>query len=93
MQTHAIWKFALEHTDQQFVQLPRGAKILSAQVQRERICLWALCDPEGETAARDIRMFGTGHSVPDWDSLTFIDTVQLMGGNLVLHVFELVKHG
>lgn len=87
-----IYKYTLAVDDEQAVVMPQGSKILSAQVQRESICLWALVD-EGAYGreTRTIRIHGTGHDVPNSDNLEFIDTVQLVGGELIFHVFEVIR--
>ena len=96
MQT--IWKYTLEVTDEQTVQLPEGAQILSIQPQGPfgeggggEVELWALVDPETPIMIdRIIHIHGTGHPIKDEDIdlLTHISTFQLMGGQLVFHAFE-----
>lgn len=83
-----IWKFTLrETTDVQELHMSVGAEILTAQAQAEAICLWAIVAPESTTEARVFAIVGTGHRMPDRGR--YISTVQLAGGALVLHVFEL----
>jgi hypothetical protein len=84
----SIYKYPITVTDQQTVSMPAGAEILTAQVQRGQVCLWARVDPQKDDVRtqRNIRVAGTGHSVgPDWK---YIGTVHLMGGDLVFHIFE-----
>lgn len=81
-----IWKYPLQPT--QRLPLPKGAKILSAQLQNDEICIWVLLDTENLTQEVPIWIFGTGHEVPKNLNLEFIGTVQLMGGGLVFHVFQ-----
>jgi hypothetical protein len=61
-------------------------------MQAEVACIWALVDTERPTVDRKFWMFGTGHPIDErdveLDALYFIDTVQLLGGTLVFHVFE-----
>ena len=82
-----IWKFPLETTDYQTVQIPQGGEILCAQMQAETLCLWALVDPKVPLKNRHIRIFGTGHPVTG-EHLDYIGTYQINGGSLVFHVFE-----
>lgn len=85
-----IWKFPLEVADQQKVKMPTGAKILTAQMQGDTCCLWALVDetrPRFEFEIRDIAIYGTGNPMPD-EPGDYIATFQIMGG-LVFHAFEL----
>jgi hypothetical protein len=83
-----IWKFPLQLTDRQEIEMPEGAVILSVQVQRSQVCLWALVEPGASKVKRQFRIHGTGHDVPDVDKLDFIGTIQNNGGDLVFHVFE-----
>ncbi len=82
-----IWKFLLEVTDTQDVKMPRGARILTVDVQHGTPCLWALVDGEQPRESRHIQMYGTGHSFDPVPS-DYIGTFQLSGGSLVFHVFE-----
>jgi len=89
-----IWKFPLQSADQQTIKMPAGAELLSVQVQRETVCLWAKVDPEAAREPRVIAIFGTGHELPEDEStfrLEFIDTFQLHDGALVFHAFEVVR--
>lgn len=84
-----IFKYPLEITDTQFVELPLGAKILTAQMQGNQLCLWAVVNtlPEAVKKNRRIEIIGTGNPMPTGD-LEYISTFQMMGGGLIFHVFE-----
>jgi hypothetical protein len=91
-----IWKFKLSLAERQFVQMPAGARILSAGEQADELYLWAIVDDT--TFFRQDRVIvvkGTGHDFRDEDdALSFIGTVQMRGtpGNrLVWHVFESLR--
>lgn len=84
---NTIWKFPLAITDIQNVMLPEGAVILSAQSQRDNLCLWALVSPDAPKQRREIEILGTGNPVPDVKR-RYISTTQMLGGDLVWHVFE-----
>jgi hypothetical protein len=86
-----VYIYPIEVTDQQVISLPEGAEILTAQVQRGQVCLWARVDAANSATLteRKIRVAGTGHSVSlAWH---YIGTVQLLGGDLVFHFFEEVS--
>ncbi len=87
MKTKQIWKYPLDVTDVQKVMMPKGAMILSAQVQRDILCLWALGDPEQPKEARFIEVIGTGNPTTVQDRV-FIGTADMGNGSLVWHVFE-----
>ncbi len=85
----AIWKFPLDITETQDVRMPRGAKILSVQMQRGKLVLWAVVDPDKAIQERTFHVFGTGHDFPDWLSVEqHVGTVQDMNGALIWHVFQ-----
>jgi len=85
-----IWKFELETTDNQTIEMPVNAEILTVQTQNEIPCIWALVDPTETKEKRFIEVFGTGHDI-HYDmgvSRNYLGTYQLHGGSLVFHVFE-----
>ena len=87
-----IWKFPVELTDMQAVEMPRGARILDVQSHSgfldSPLQLWALVDPDADKCRRRIAVRGTGHPVDaDVRRSTYIATVQQ--GSLVWHVFDL----
>jgi hypothetical protein len=83
-----IWKFPLQLIDTQIISMPYAAKILCVQIQNGVPCLWALCNTNDGVADVTIDIFGTGHSIMDLFTRTYIGTVQMGGGMLVWHVFE-----
>lgn len=84
-----VWKYPIEVKLRQRVRMPKGAKILTAQMQGEVLCLWAMVDPaELETVERKIEVLGTGHAASDGPA-TYLGTAQHPFGNLVWHVFEI----
>jgi hypothetical protein len=61
------------------------------QNQREKLCVWAkIRDPKDAREEEHIlRVIMTGEEFIDpMEELYFINTVQMAGGSLVLHVFE-----
>ena len=56
-----IFKYELIVADHSKLCLPIGARILSVQVQRGTVCLWAIVDEyQKELCFVDIYMYGTG---------------------------------
>ena len=85
-----IWKFPLQITDRQWVSVPGGSKILSADNQHGVLCLWAMVNPESNTRVqRKIAIIGTGNPMPQDEAMEFIGTVIL--GVFVWHVFEVLE--
>lgn len=86
-----IWKYPLEVTDLQTVEMPHGAKILTVQMQGTTCCLWALVEdemPRHLNQSRRIAIYGTGNPVPRNLRQDYIATFQMEGGALVFHAFE-----
>lgn len=83
----SIWKFPLVTIDQQTIQMPVGAEILTVQIQAGEPCLWARVDTEQLVEPRNIAIHGTGHEVPD-TTRKHIGTYQMADGDLIFHVFE-----
>lgn len=83
-----IYKYPLAVQDRQDIRLPVGAKILTAQMQRGSLQLWAMVN---ETApvrqeTRTVWVFPTGSTLPTPHG-TYVATFQMQQGDLVFHVF------
>lgn len=87
--TQRIFKYPISVTDSQAVDMPEGAQILTIQVQRNQLCIWALVDDDVPPVPREIHMRGTGHDCNGVERLRYISTFQMMEGSLVFHAFEL----
>lgn len=89
-----IYKYDLQVTDHQVIQLPKGAKILTVQEQLQIPCIWALVDPIAQKEDVEVWTFGTGHEMTDSLSgkIKYLGTYQLNGGRLVFHVFTHPLH-
>jgi hypothetical protein len=81
-----IWKYELKVGVNRVPMTP-GAKILSAQMQHDKIVLWALVVGGNQLITRVIYVVGTGEDL-GWDpeGWRYVNTVQ--DGSLVWHVFE-----
>lgn len=81
-----IYKYGLNVTGTQTIEVPMVAQILTAQLQNKELQLWILIDPEKEGSEYiTIRIYGTGHPI-DKENLEYISTFQ--EGTLVFHVFK-----
>lgn len=89
-----IFKYKLQITDLQRLDLPIDATILTAQVQKEELFIWVLVTPDAPKQYKKIRIIGTGHPIPDEpiSKVRYINTVQFYGGDLVWHVFEVMEN-
>lgn len=87
-----VYKYPLDIQDEVTVMMPKGARVLSVQVQNGRPCLWAAVDPNEMTLEeRFFRIAGTGHTIQDDVVDGFIGTIQMYDGRLVFHVFEMKR--
>lgn len=86
---NAVWKYPISLIDYVSVEMPRGAQVLSAQIQRGFLTLWALVDTDARLEVREFRIFGTGEYIDD--NLKFIATIQLPETELVFHIFEIER--
>lgn len=80
-----IWKFSVapgEFT----LEMPRGAAVLSVQMQAGEPVMWALVDSSRPTEARRFAVYGTGHEISRGTG-DFYGTFQM--GPLVFHLFEM----
>ena len=80
----SIWKFPIVRTDEQKIEMPVGAKVLSVQMQNGIPCIWAIIDTDARIESRSIAVVGTGN--PCWCfTWAFIGTVA--DGDFMWHVF------
>ena len=88
---NTIFKFPFEIVDKLVLTMPKGAKVLSVQMQSNQPCLWAIVDKGAPMETREFRLAGTGHDLPDdaiLNTMKFIGTFQMYGGSLIFHLFE-----
>ena len=82
-----VYKYPLQHTDEQILEVPVGSQILSVANQSDTIVLYALVDTEVKQMQNiSIYIHGTGHVVYGED-IVFVGTVPFFRGNLMFHVF------
>lgn len=73
----------------QTVKMPQGATLLDVQLQNGVVAVWAHVDDTRPMVKRRIVIVGTGHDASDITGGLYIATVQLRGGFLVLHFFDM----
>ena len=85
-----ILRYDLVLEDETTLQLPRGAAVLTAQVQGGRPVLWALVDPNEPKVLRKFQLHRTGAPAPGFlDGERHLATLQL--GDDAYHLFEAVQ--
>lgn len=82
-----IFKYFLEITDVQEIQIPEDSGMICAKNQNEKLVMWAIVEDENPLEFVTIRIVGTGHPLPKDKSFQYIDTAQFSEGRLVWHVF------
>ncbi len=65
MSDKRIYKYRLAVTDVQAITMPRGAQLLTVQIQGDAAFLWALIDNHQAPSERTIAIFGTGNPLPE----------------------------
>lgn len=89
MNHFSIWKFVLEATESQEVEMPVGSEIISAESQGDSVVIYALVKPkeEGKEVYKFL-VYGTGHDIRlNITEYRFLDTVKMYSGSLMFHVF------
>jgi len=71
----------------QEIELPEGAKILTAQVQYGLPTIWAEVDTMKKQTTRKFGIIPTGGTI-GYKKYHYITTLQFNGGKFVQHVYE-----
>ena len=82
-----IWKFELPLEGDIKIKMPIDTEMLCVQLQRGTPCLWVECDSESPRVHWNFAWVGTGHETPEIG--IYVGTVQLTGGDLVLHLYDM----
>lgn len=82
-----IHKYPIQIADEQPVEMPICAKVLSVQVQGNQVCLWAEVDTNRIAETRRVFIFGTGRPIPSSLDARYVGTFQIQDGALVFHVY------
>lgn len=87
-----IWKYIVPKSETFKHQIPKGAKFLSVQLQDNEPQMWFLVDSKVEMEERKFFVALTGQEIPKdlADLSEYLETVQISGGAIVLHLFELL---
>lgn len=80
-----VYKYRIPVEDTFMLDLPKGAEILSVQVQGSDPFVWAKVDPRAPSEERRFAVRGTGHDATGVGA--YIGTFQLSGGAFVGHLF------
>ena len=85
-----IFKYPLEVTDYQTIEVKSPAILLSVAEQNNGIVMYAIIDDLEFEIPVDVRIIETGHPIKDdIENYKFLGSVQLTNGRLMFHVFAL----
>lgn len=82
-----VFKYALEITQRQMIQMPRGARVLSVAIVNEQPVLFALVDDRKPAEPRIVRTARTGE-VFNATGCTFVGTLCFEAVGHIFHVFD-----
>lgn len=80
-----IYKYPIKITDEQIINMPIGANIISIQMQNKIATIWAIVSTKEILTSVKIRVFGTGEEIPVGSVLRHVGSVQDRG--YVWHIF------
>lgn len=88
--THTIWKYELGIDEKQELEVPKGAQFLCLQLQHGNQQAWFIVDPdEPKKETRTILCVRTNGSLVHGGAMkSYLGTIQLHEGYIVLHYFE-----
>jgi hypothetical protein len=87
-----IWKFAFPIENLFSIEMPKDAKILTVQMQKNMQCIWVMVNTEQkQPEERHFRLIGTGEPFSPEFRETYIGTFQRLGGDFIFHLFEVHK--
>lgn len=84
-----IYKYELDLKSRQEIMIPKYSKILSAQNQNGKVCVWAVVNTSRDYELMPVSFYmtETGGNAETTAYKKFLDTVQLNSGAYVVHVF------
>ena len=88
-----IRKYELEIKAKQRLWMAEDARILSAQPIGNKICIWAMLDPEWEETPTTFYIVGTDQEIDNdiLDKCSYLDTVLTNNGANIWHIFMQTK--
>ena len=90
----AIYKYII-YPSKPYIEAPIE-RILTAQCQNDRLCVWAEVDTEKPNRYFYICALGTGwplDNMKHFDKMIYISTAQQFNGELIWHVYYLELNG
>lgn len=82
-----VFEYSISLAASQTIRVPADISILSLQMTRDTIQMWALVDATSIIRPLEILIFGTGFTIVNSEDLTYLGTVQPPIGMMVWHAF------
>ena len=73
------------------IEMPKDSKIIKIAEQNEFIQVWAEVTNSHKTETVSLVMIETGDFLPNAIKLEYLETVLLLQGGYVLHIYKIVK--
>ena len=83
-----IWKYEVRIDGVFKLTMPKGAEIIAFQTLHGAPTIWAIVNTEEELTERVFSIRGTGHPFVG-KSGKYLGTIQVSGGSLIWHLFEI----
>jgi len=92
-----IGKFHVMVSDWQELEIPAPANILSVIMQpdifgNENVVLYAEMEKDAPALKRQLRIYGTGHTMDEPHTGRFIGTVSTESGQLIWHIYDVTNY-
>lgn len=84
-----IWKYQLERTDEQTINVPEGAVPLKVSDNMGWPTLWCQVDTDNAIQTARIFIYGTGHPIQGISDLLYLGTTMDSQMPLISHIFTL----
>jgi|GraSoiStandDraft_14_1057315.scaffolds.fasta_scaffold235116_2 hypothetical protein len=84
---HQVWKFPLMPEENE-VELPVGAEVLTVELTSQGPALLALVDPDAERETRTFLVIGNGTDLPEGVAALHYRGTAKVPGAFTAHVFE-----
>jgi hypothetical protein len=84
-----VWKFPLEITDQQVIEVHGIPRVVLVAIQNGTPCIWMEMDTDERKVPMRLYIVGTGHSVPPFTQ----HVVSFLDGRFVWHIYSPVATG
>lgn len=90
MKTIHKYPLPLNSDGRNTLDMPSDSTIIKTALQHGIATIWARVDTDRPIVKRGFLFVGTGYEIPNPLVSAYIDTFMFVGGDLVLHLFEVL---